>query len=343
MLAVSLPRIVGFSAAVPEHRVQTDQLPFLTSKQKDQFKQQVGVIEKRFSYDRITAGDLCLSAAEKLLRELRWDPSSVGIVILVTQSPDQLMPATAIALQEKLRLPTSALAFDINLGCSGWVYGLSVVSSMMQTLGIGRGLLLAGETSVLTSEDDLGYFALMGDAGTATALELSENAVPMHFQFYSDGSRAQAIHAPNSGARHFANGGKETGLQYKAKMNADEVLRFCIQDVVPDIRSFMADHAVSPENVDRFIFHQANRLINESMRKKLNVPVERFPYSIGQFGNTSSASIPLTIVSQLGEQMTAKQTLLCSGFGVGLSMAHVLLTTESVKFVPLIEVKVPEP
>jgi len=334
-------RLAGIAAAVPETKVLMEQLPFPTSKHKDQFTRHVGVSEKRFSNNLLTAGDLCLSAATQLLTELQWDSSSVGVLVLITQSPDRLMPSTAINLQEKLGLPHSCLAFDINLGCSGWVYGISVVSSLMQTQGIKRGLVLAGETSVLTSEDYLGYFPLMGDAGTAAALELSKDIEPMHFQFYSDGSRFQAIHAPNSGARHFADGGIESGLKYKAQMDAAQVLRFCLHDVVPNIQSFMEKHQADTENVDHFVFHQANQLINESMRKKLNIPVGKFPYSIGQFGNTSSASIPLTIVTQLNEQLASKQTLLCSGFGVGLSMAHVLLKTEHVKCLPLIEVKLP--
>jgi len=334
-------RVSGIAAAVPEKRLIIDTLNSYSTSEKKQFIRHVGVYEKRTSNLKLTAADLCLAAAEGLLKDLGWAPNTVGALILVTQSPDQILPSTAIVLQNRLSLNESCLAFDINLGCSGWVYGLSVVGSLMQTLGIERGLLLTGETAVLTNEEDHRHFPLMGDAGTATALELSEDAKPMHFQFYSDGGRFQAIHAPNSGARHFANGGSEADLKYFAQMNADQVLRFCLLDVVSNIRSFMEKHAADTENVDHFVFHQANKLINEAMRKKLSVPEKKFPYSIGQFGNTSSASIPLTIVTQLREQMASEQTLLCSGFGVGLSMAHVLLKTENIKCLPLIEVKVP--
>jgi 3-oxoacyl-[acyl-carrier-protein] synthase-3 len=339
---MKVTQIRGIAAAVPEKEVLTSQLRFLSNQARDQFIRHVGVREKRTSNNRITAGDLCSQAAKQLLLELKWDSSSVGAVVLVTQSPDRLMPSTAIVLQDKLGLPNSALAFDINLGCSGWVYGLSVVSSLMQTLDISRALLLAGETAVLTSEGDLGYFPLMGDAGTATALELSETALPMRFQFYSDGSRFEAIHAPNSGARHFADGGFEAGLRHRAQMDADQVLQFCLRDVIRNLGNFMEKHGICPEDVDYFVFHQANRLINEAMRKKLAIPEARFPYSIDRFGNTSSASIPLTIVSELHEQMANEQTLLCSGFGVGLSMAHVLLKTKNVKCLPLIHVKTHE-
>jgi 3-oxoacyl-[acyl-carrier-protein] synthase-3 len=124
-------KLTGFAAAVPETKVLMKQLPFPSNKHKDQFTRQVGITEKRFSNNLLTAGDLCFSAAQKMLHELSWDASSVGVLILVTQSPDQQMPATAIRLQEKLGLPRSCLAFDINLGCSGWVCGLSVVSSLM--------------------------------------------------------------------------------------------------------------------------------------------------------------------------------------------------------------------
>ncbi|MCF8463374.1 MAG: ketoacyl-ACP synthase III [Flavobacteriales bacterium] len=335
-------RIVSIGAAVPQKKLLSSQVSFESDETRSQFIRQVGVTEKRYSQNRLTAGDLCFSAAQKLLTEVAWDPSTIGVVILVTQSPDRLMPATAILLQEKLGLPSSCLAFDINLGCSGWVYGLSVVSSLMQTLKIDRGLLLAGETAVLASEDDTSYFPLMGDAGTATVLELSMHSEPMVFQFYSDGSQFEAIHAPNSGARHFADGGTEAAQKYRAQMDADQVLRFCLRDVVPNIHSFLNQLNVTVQEIDYFVFHQANKLINEAMRKKLNIPEEKFPYSIGQFGNTSSASIPLTMVTQLREQMAHKQTLLCSGFGVGLSMGHVLLHTENIICHPIIEVAIPE-
>ncbi|MDA9120731.1 ketoacyl-ACP synthase III [Flavobacteriales bacterium] len=334
-------RVSGIAAAVPEKRLIIDNLNNYSTSEKKQFIRHVGVYEKRTSDLKLTTADLCLAAAEELLQDLGWAPNTVGALILVTQSPDQLLPSTAIVLQNKLGLAESCLAFDINLGCSGWVYGLSVVGSLMKTLGIERGLLLAGETAVLTTEDNHSHFPLMGDAGTATALELSKGATPMRFQFYSDGGRFQAIHAPNSGARQFADGGSEADLKYVAQMEADQVLRFCLLDVIPSIRNFMKKSDVNIDAVSYFVFHQANRLINESMRKKLSIPEEKFPYSISHFGNTSSASIPLTMVTQLSEQMASEQTLLCSGFGVGLSMAHVVLKTKHVKCLPLIEMKVP--
>ncbi len=338
---MKFPRLQGIAAAVPVGRVLTAPTGFASQQACDNFIHHVGVRERRTSFNRLTAGDLCTEAARRLLQELRWSPDSVGALVLVTQSPDYLMPSTAIVLQERLELSRSCLAFDMNLGCSGWVYGLSVVSSLMQTLRIQRALLLAGETAVLTSEDDPRSYPLMGDAGTATALELSDHASPMQFGFYSDGGHFRAIHAPKSGARHFADGGNLSGLRYAAQMDADQVLRFALHDVVPDLRSFMERHGAYEGNVDYFVLHQANQLINETMRKKLNIPSEKLPYSIGQFGNTSSASIPLTIVTQLEDQMKGEQTLLCSGFGVGLSMAHVLMRTSAVICPPIVEVSVP--
>lgn len=334
-------RLKAVSAAVPEHQVRLEELDFSSSEVRKAFIEKVGVSEKRSSNNKLTASDLCYRAANNLLREISWDSKTVGILVLVTQSPDYLMPSTSFALQSKLNLPQSCLVFDVNLGCSGWVTGLSIVSSLMQTMGISRGLLLAGETSVLTSENDMSYFPLMGDAGTATALELSSTAAPMNFQFYSDGSSFKAIHAPNSGARLFAEGGASTELRYQTVMDSSEVLRFCLHNVIPEITEFMSTMRADVENVDYFLFHQANKLINETIRQKLKIPEEKYPYSIDLFGNTSSASIPLTMVTQLAEELKSEKRLVCCGFGVGLASAIASIDSQGFEVLELINVKLP--
>lgn len=332
--------LAGISACVPSGIMTTMEYEHFSVQDAKDFAKHVGIYAKRHSFNKLTTSDLCLSAAEKLLAELRWQKDEIGLLLLVTQTPDYLLPATANILQHKLQLSKDTLAFDINLGCSGWVYGLSVAGSMMRALGIDKALLLTGETSVLADPEDKAVFPLMGDAGTATALTRSENAPDCFFLFQTEGSGFDAIIAPESGSRYLAIKNQQSGkVTYRARLDSGKVTEFCLKKVAPSIRALLETIDIRTEKVDYFIFHQANKIINENIRKKLNIPMGKLPYSITQFGNTSSASIPLTMVTQLNNDLCEKKLqLLCSGFGTGLSIGNVLLQTERLICPDLIEI-----
>lgn len=331
--------VKGISACVPADICHIANYPYFSEQEKNDFTRHVGVQSKRYSKNKLTTADLCEKAAEKLISELNWPKEEIGLLILVTQTADYLLPSTSILLQDKLKLSTNTLAFDVNLGCSGWVYGLSIAGSMMQALNISKALLLTGETSVLTDYKDKHHFPLMGDAGTATALEINDTA-KIHFLLHSDGSGYDAIIAPESGARYLSeNVHEKTGINYSARLNSQKVLEFCLRKVAPSIQQLMTSAKIEQKDIDYFIFHQANKIINESLRKRMQIPPEKLPYSIREFGNTSSASIPLTMVTQLRKELMAGQLLLlCSGFGVGLSIGNVLLKTNKIVCPDLIEV-----
>ena len=333
--------VSGISACVPSKQIFTSDYPFFSEQEKRDFAKHVGVQSKRHSAGKLTASDLCYQAAEKIISELNWHKEEIGLLILVTQSADYLMPSTAIVLQDKLKLSKKTLAFDINLGCSGWVYGLSVAGSLMQSLKISKALLLTGETSVLADYKDKGSFPLLGDAGTATALTYSDQNAEMYFNLMSDGSRYDAIIASDSGSRYLSlNGGGKQNINYTATLNGQKVLEFCLKEIIPSVESLLNFSGAKIETIDYFVFHQANKIINENLRKKLGVSPEKFPYSIGQFGNTSSASVPLTIVTNLQTELSLKPlSLLCSGFGVGLSWGSVLIRTSKVVCTDLIEIE----
>ncbi|MES2619863.1 MAG: ketoacyl-ACP synthase III [Bacteroidota bacterium] len=305
--------------------------------EKKDFIKHVGVEYKRYSNGKFTTADLCFAAAQKLIEELNWSPSEIGLVILVTQTPDYTLPASSILLQNRLGLNKNIIAFDINLGCSGWVYGLSVAAGLMKSLKIDKGLLLTGETSVIAEYKNKTTFPLMGDAGTATALLNSDNS-KMSFDLNTNGAGYDAIIAHNSGARFFSASNAGNIYNHYVSLDSQRVLEFCLFEVVPSVKSLMDSNAIALTDIDYFIFHQANKIINENLRKKLGVPSEKFPYSLREFSNTSSASIPLTIVTQLANEIKSKKlTMLCSGFGVGLSWGSVILKTEKVVCPELIE------
>ncbi|MCD4728298.1 MAG: ketoacyl-ACP synthase III [Pirellulales bacterium] len=344
MAIFSVPdiKISGISACVPENEYNNHDYDWISEKDREILIKTIGVEKKRFADKGTTTADLCFTAANKLLNNLNWDRNEVQLLIFVSQSRDYLIPATAGILQERLGLPKTCMAFDISLGCSGYVYGLSVIGSMMSTGRLKKGLLLAGDIPTLnTSYRDKSAFPLFGDAGTATAIELQKNAPEMTFNLQSDGKGYEAIIIPDGGIRNFAD--KETSFEYEKidegiyrnkfniALNGVEVFNFSLREVRPNVKKTLEFSSQSIEDIDYFVFHQANKLMNETIRRQLRLPEEKIPYSLKNYGNTSSASIPLTIVTELNKQVNNKKLkFLLSGFGVGLSWGSVILETENI-------------
>ncbi|MBW6459881.1 MAG: ketoacyl-ACP synthase III [Bacteroidales bacterium] len=342
-------RISGIASAVPRGVYHNRDYEYLTEKEKELFIKTVGVAKRRVAPKGMTTSDLCEAAAIKLMHELGWDPADIEILVFISQSRDYLIPATAGILQEKLGLPKSCVAFDISLGCSGYVYGLSVMGSQMLTAGIQKGLLMVGDVSTQTTGPrDKSTFPLFGDAGTVTALTLDPQAAPMHFNLQTDGKGYKAIIIPDGGIRNLVTPESFTeekiteGIErnrLQIALDGMEVFRFSLREVQPNIERMLQDAGKNLEEVDYFVLHQANRLMNESIRKKMRIPPEKCPYSMEEYGNTSSASIPLTISHALRDVIQeGKNRLVLSGFGVGLSWGSVYLETEKLVCPEIIEI-----
>ena len=352
MAIFSIPgiRIAGIAATVPKTVVRTGDYELLSEKERDFFVKTVGVEKRRVASPGMATSDLSYEAARKLLEGLAWDPKDVELLIFVSQSRDYIIPATAGILQERLGLPKTCVALDISLGCSGYVYGLSVIGRMMNGGAIRKGLLLVGDVSTqTTSYRDKSTYPLFGDAGTATALEYAVDAPDMHFNLQTDGSGYKAIIIPDGGIRN--NASKDHSFEYEeisegiARRRFDialdgmAVFNFSLREVAPNIHALCEYSGVQAESIDYFVMHQANKIMNESIRKKMKIAPEKYPYSIREFGNTSSASIPLTIVSALKDEVARESlTLLLSGFGVGLSWGSVILQSRGVYCPELIEI-----
>jgi 3-oxoacyl-[acyl-carrier-protein] synthase-3 len=332
-------KLSAIAACVPKEVEDTDSYSLFSVQEAATFRKRVGIDEKRNSKGRLTTSDLCFHAAQKLISDLEWEKESIGLLIFVSQTPDYALPSTAVILQDRLGLSKNTIAFDIRLGCTGWVSGLSMAGSMMKTFKIRRGLLLVGETAILSSYDDPGTYPLMGDAGVATALEYDEQASPIQFNSYSDGSLFQVIIAPDSGARLIADSGRvNANMSIRTQMNGAAIFEFSVSQVLPSIRQLLSDSQMEVSDIDHFVFHQANKLIIESLRKKLEIPHEKCAYSLGQFGNTSSASIPLSIVHQIGSVKGSSKRFFCSSFGVGLSLSNMIFETNDLFCSKLIEI-----
>lgn len=316
-------RVAGIAAAVPKDIVKTVST---TDKYDDEaYIESVGVREKRLS-NNFTSADLCEAAVKKLLGDLNWEKGEIDLLILVTQTPDYILPATSCVLHGKLGLKKSCMCFDINLGCSGWVYAMSVALSLMICGKIRHAIVLAGDARKQVPEE---HDQLFGYAGTATALEYDENALPITIDLGSDGTGYDAIIRPGGGARNpitvdslilkdCEDGRKRHACQ--TLMKGMDVFAFGITTAPKSIRKVLDDCGITIDNIDYVIFHQANIKMLETIKKKLKLPDGKVPYSLTHFGNTSSASIPLTIVTELKDLIKNKKiNIVGCGFGVGLS------------------------
>ncbi len=342
--------ISGLAAAVPGNII--DNYKYTTYFDAESVKDvvdKIGIKERRFADKDTCASDLCFAAAEKLLTDMDIDRTEIDLLVFVSQTPDYKMPATSIILQHRLNLSKSAIAFDINMGCSGFIYGLSTVYSYMQQHGFRKALLLDGETrSKVYSPKDRNTAFLFGDAGVAALIEKDEKYEESIFSLNSDGSRADLIMIHAGGYRNPSSietlkekvidehGNMRSDEQ--AYMNGPDVFNFLIREVPKDVKNTLEYAETDKDSIDYFVFHQANDYINSYLAKKLKLDKDKIPMSIEKFGNTSSVSIPLTIATELQDKLDEKKKVLFCGFGVGLSWATAILNFKDCHISELVEI-----
>ena len=329
--------IKGIACAVPDHIVSNeDYYEVFGEESVRKFINLTGVKTRRVAIDEQCTSDLCYVAAKSLMEKLNWEPSSIDALILITQTPDYAIPATACVLQYRLGLSDDCIAFDINLGCSAYVYGLWQAATMISTQNINRVLLLVGDTSNFgINQNDSATAMIFGDGGTATALEKAEGKDFKYF-LKTKGSAYEAIMVPSGHARSRSKTNVDAS-EYELFMSGAEVFSFTITDVPKAINSFMSEYSIDRNDIDMFVFHQANLFILKNLARKMNVPMEKVPISIERFGNTSGESIPLTLVDALGsEQSDETVKLFLCGFGVGLSYGGIYLEMKKSVCLPMI-------
>lgn len=341
--------IRAIAAAVPRAVERNDDYTALSAQERALLIKTTGVRERRIAPQGLTTTDLCAASAREILARLHISTEQIGLLVFVSQSGDFHLPASAALLQERLGLANSTMAFDVGLGCSGYVYGLAIAGSLMQASGAQKALLLAGDvSSIVTSREDKSTYPLFGDAGSATLLERTESGKPWHFNLMTDGSGADAIMVPDGMNRY---GVSQDSLKMEQVsegirrnrlnliLKGSDIFAFAIREVPPSIQAVCRHADLTTESLDYLVMHQANLLINETIRKKLSMPERKVPYSLDEFGNTSSASIPLTMVTRMRDQLEGGTLkLLLSGFGVGLSWGNVILETNDIFCPPLLEI-----
>jgi 3-oxoacyl-[acyl-carrier-protein] synthase-3 len=342
--------ITGMAAAVPRKIINNYEFDLYFSREDiKEIIDKIGVKERRFADEKTCSSDLCCAAAEKLLSEMKINREEIDLLIFISQTPDYRMPATSLLLQDRLGLSTRTIAFDINLGCSAFLYGLTVIYSMMSGTGIRKALILDGETrSKVYSLKDRKTGFLFGDAGVAALIECNQGLGKSYFSLNSDGSRESLIKINAGGYRKMSSCDtlKENVIdeygnirsEEQGYMNGADVFTFVIREVPKDFKNLLEFSGIGISDIDFFVFHQANSYINGFLAKKLKIPGDRIPSTIEKFGNTSSVSIPLTIVSELRDQFNAKKKLLLSGFGVGLTWGTALIDMEDCYISEIVEI-----
>lgn len=334
--------IRGISACVPPMVEENQDLPFYTPEEVAQIIKSTGIERKHIVDNGITNLDLCEKAFYTLNEKLGWEIDSIDAVFYATQTEDYVTPPNVFVIHDRLNLSENCFALDINHGCPGWVVGLSAVASMISAGSIKRAIFFDGDNvSTINYKLNREDRPLFGDCGTCTALEFDNHAESMEFSIGTKSKDGNAIARKIGAGRHpyelesfKSHFNKLVGLE---KPNQDDVMdgasvfSFGISTVPKSIKAFCERLNINIETVDKILLHQGNKFMLDKIAKKIGATKEQVPSSLKDFGNTTSASIPLTIVSECSEEYeTKKMNTIGCGFGTGLSWGTFHFVTDRI-------------
>jgi 3-oxoacyl-[acyl-carrier-protein] synthase-3 len=303
----------------------------------EQIVKKTGIVRRHIAARNECASDLAFQAATTLLSSTGY--TDVDFLLFCTQSPDYLLPTSACLLQFRLGLATTCGALDFNLGCSGFIYGLSLAHGLLGTGQANKVLLATADTySKMLAKDDKSTRALFGDAGVATLVSCTSKNQLSNFVFGTDGSGGKLLINEGSGFRGAAYGDNGSKLKRSVpclRMDGPEIYNFTLRAVPMLIAQVCKSAGLQQGEIDYFIFHQANAFMLEALRRKLGIAPEKFELSIANYGNTVSSTIPLAIVeAQTHGRLRPGMKVLLAGFGVGLSWAGCILTVNENIVIP---------
>ena len=282
-----------------------------------QFMKNTGIRQRRRSGYEQTAADFSYTAAKQIMDAGYYKPEEIGVLINITQTPDYRTPATALTIQKRLGLSKDCLVFDINLGCSGFVYGVSLVASLLKSSTATKGIITVGDTLArgrkhikLKRSSNTGL--LFGDASAAILVEKDEGS-SFSSALMSDGNGFKALASPYNAWRHPIGPESFPGDDIA-------VFNFTISEVPAILNGYMEATGTTIDDYDDLVLHQANMMILKNIAKRVGMPMEKVPVCLDRFGNTSGASVPLAIVDKYGSMDEDREVrLLTSSFGIGLS------------------------
>jgi 3-oxoacyl-[acyl-carrier-protein] synthase-3 len=328
--------IKAISSYLPPGRLTNEQLAREFGEwTAEKIYEKTGIRERRVAPSDVCASDLAFAAASQVLAA--EDRSRIDFLLLCTQAPDYWLPSTACVLQHRLGLPTSCGALDYNLGCSGFIYGLAMGQALLQGGLASNLLLLTADTYThYIHRGDRSTRTLFGDGAAATILSNGALARLHSFVFGTDGSGAEQLIVRAGGARlPVPLCGGQAGVPEAQSapasaanlfMNGPEIFSFTIQRVPALALEVCKKAGLSLEQVDYFVFHQANAFMLEHLRKRLRIPLEKFEFCLEHCGNTVSSSIPIALESAIrANRIKPGMKVLLAGFGVGLSWGGCIL------------------
>lgn len=339
-------KISAVESVVPTEVVEVDSFKERFGEDAvEKFKAKTGVCEFRKTMTYQTASDLGYVAAEEIIKRKNINREEIGALVFIAHSTDYRRPATACVLHKRLGMSKECAAFDVNLGCSAFVYGVQIVCSMMQNSDILKTILIVGETPTkMVNENDHSSVMLFGDGASAILFEKTNEPSEISALVRSDGNGYKAIITPAGGFRNmnastklmkWADGNERT--LYNTNMNGIDVFAFTITEVPKTIGDFLGKTETTIEDYDCFAFHQANKLIHKQLSRKLEISMDKMPICLDRYGNTSASSIPLLLSDTFGnEEGKIIKTMMC-GFGVGLSWGVVSAEINTDDIYPIIE------
>lgn len=293
----------------------------------------IGVETRRKADIEETASDLAVKAAKKLFEEHNIAPDSIDFLIYCTQSPDYFMPSSSCIIQNRLGIPTTAGAFGYDLGCSGYVYGLAIANSFVESGLANNVLILTADTISKYLHPKDKNRLLFGDASSATLIAKEGIAKIGNFERGTDGSGFEHIIIRNGGNRHrgltgnsWADENGNTHYDDNFDMDGEKVFSFTVERIPLLIQNCLEKNSISKEDVDFFVFHQANKYMLNTLRKLNKLPKEKFFVDLTETGNTTSSTVPIGLVRSLETGNIQKgMNVMVAGFGVGLSWAATIL------------------
>jgi 3-oxoacyl-[acyl-carrier-protein] synthase III len=342
------PAIRAIEYYLPDHVLGNEDLAVAFSEwTADKIEEKTGIACRHIASDGQCSSDLGVLAAEKLFSTGVCRPNEIDFLLFCTQSPDYFLPTTACLIQERLRLPTNIGALDFNLGCSGFVYGLGLAKGLIESGQAQNVLLIMAETySKFMHERDKSVRTIFGDAASATLVqgvaEDRDGCEPWigPLIFGTDGKGAPNLIVPSGGMRsRHPKGNESVRIDEEGTirspqhlyMNGPEIFTFTLRVVPQVVKDVLSRACLTIEDVDLCVFHQANRYMLDYLRKKLNVPQEKFYVAMRHCGNTVSSTIPIALKhAEMEGRLTAGHRVLLVGFGVGYSWGATLVRWYSV-------------
>jgi 3-oxoacyl-[acyl-carrier-protein] synthase-3 len=322
-------RLRDIAFAIPETRVSSDEVARWAGLDPAFVAEKIGVESRAFLRPDETPVDLAKRACEALFRQSKQlDPQRIRLLVVVTQNPDFRLPHDSALLQNALGLPSESACFDINLGCSGYVYALSIAKALMAAEEIGDALLVTCDAySRIMGRGDRDTVALFGDAASATWLSTEAGGRIGRCDFGTDGGGAEHLIVRAGGAArpltslHAEHSPAPPADDLRLQMNGRAIFNFMMERVPISLERCLQRNGVAREQVDFFVFHQASRFLVDTLARRLRLPADRVPINIAKLGNTVSSTIPIALAELLHAGRLSSKRVVVSGFGVGLSWA----------------------